>query len=363
MWLYGDSFDGYTDLSTRYNLLGASGQAIGIGEGRFGTNCAKFTTTSGRITKGITPGVSTAGTFASMAMKWTPSGSTGLFGFAGIWDASTGFGHIIFTRNVDGTISVWRLGFNETQLTIIPSATIGFGGALLGTTAARLHQSIYESVEVFGLVHGSAGAVGVRVNGEELLALTGINTKNSHASANYTSWDFGQGSGGGNGILRADDLMIYDDFDNSDGGPTDYVGDLSGEFCMVSGAGAHADMTRNSGATNASCVDENPPDDDTTYVEDGTVNHLDTYTHAALTRIVSGIRCVQVVTVAKKTGAGTRAIAGVIRRSGTDYPGADEYLGTDYAIGFDPRPFDPSTAGAWSAANVNAAEIGQKVTI
>jgi hypothetical protein len=299
----------------------------------------------------------------SMAMSFTPSGSTGLFGFSGIWDASTGFGHVVFTRNIDGSISVWRMGFNETHLQITPSITIGLGGALLGTSPSRLHASLYESVEVFSVIHASAGEARVRVNGEEILTLTGLNTKNSHASANYTSWDIGQGSGGGNGILLVDDLMIYDDFDNSDGGPTDFVGDLSGEFCPVSGAGTHADMTRNTGATNASCVDENPPDNDVTYVEDGTVGHLDTYTHSALTRITSGIRCVQVVTVAKKTGAGTRAIAGVIRRSGTDYPGADQYLGTDYALGFDPRPVDPSTSSAWTASNVNAAEIGQKVTV
>jgi hypothetical protein len=65
--------------------------------------------------------------------------------------------------------------------------------------------------------------------------------------------------------------------------------------------------TRNTGATNVSCVDETPPDDDTTYVEDGTVGHVDTYTVPALTRITDGIRGVNYgtgdITIVAEVGA------------------------------------------------------------
>ncbi len=355
MWLYGDSFDGYTDLSTRYNSVGVNGQAISVGNGRFGTNCVRFTNGNGRILKGVAPGSSTSGGFASMALLHTPNLPGYNLTFANIWDGTTGFGHVCFVHNDDGSISAWRQTVNQQPL------QFQFGVFIGATPAGLIHPSIYSSVEVYAKIHASAGVIRVRVNGDEVLTLTGQNTKNPSASGLWTGWYFGLEFNAG--ITCIDDLMLYDDFDNSDGGPTDFVGDLSGEFCPVSGAGTHADMTRNTGATNASCVDENPPDDDTTYVEDGTVGHLDTYTHSGLTRIVSGIRCVQVVTVAKKTGAGTRAITGVIRRSGTDYPGADEYLGTDYTVGLDSRPLDPVTSSTWSAANVNASEIGQKVTV
>jgi hypothetical protein len=110
-------------------------------------------------------------------------------------------------------------------------------------------------------------------------------------------------------------------------------------------------------------VNEAAPDDDTSYVSDGTVGHIDTYQHGALTRITSGIKCVQIVADAKKDNAGTRAIAGVIRRAGSNYVGADVYLGTSYFMAVDPRPLDPSTGLAWTAADVDAAEVGQKVTV
>jgi hypothetical protein len=163
------------------------------------------------------------------------------------------------------------------------------------------------------------------------------------------------------GTLYVDDLVLYDDFDNGDG-VTDFVGDLTAECLLVTGVGVSSQWTRNTGATNVSCVDETPPDDDTTYVEDGTIGHVDTYTLPPLTRITDGIRAVQVVLTAKNSGAGTRALAGVVRRSGTNYLGATAYLGTSYAAATAAFTTDPA-GGAWSAGAIASSEVGAQVTV
>lgn len=360
MWLFGDSFDHYTDLSQKYGVVGA-GCDIATSAGRYGTNCARFTNASGdtaaKMNKGVTPGSPSAGAFCSLALFYAPM-SVAPFCFANVWDASTGTGHVAFVRNEDGSISAWQQNFSNQpmQWQLIVGAS-----TLIGTTAPLLRPNAYASVECFVLVHATAGVVRIRVNGAEVLNIAGVDTHNSYAgSTTWTSWYVGKY--GTDGTAYIDDLMIYDDTDNGDG-VTDFLGDLTAECVLVSAPGNSAQWTKNAGLNNAAAVAENPPDGDTTYVADDTEGHTDTYAHAALTRVASGIKCVQVVLAAKKTGAGTRAIAGVVRRSGTDYPGADQYLGTSYTIGVDPRPLDPSTGVAWAAADVNAAEIGPKVTV
>jgi hypothetical protein len=359
MWLFGDSFDSYTDLTTKYDDVGTS-QSISTGTGRFGTACLRCTDGTGRVNKGVVPGDPAAGAFVTMALRYVPS-TPGNVAFANLWYAALDRGHVVFVRNTDGSISAWLMAANELPLQV----TTVVGGSLLGTTAAGLVPAgIYTSVECYVLVHPSAGVVQVRVEGALVLNLTGITTRNASAGVNtWTSWWIGHGISAGNGVVDIDDLMLYDDFDNGDG-VTDFLGDKIGECVFVTGAGTTSAYTRNTGATNAECVDDAIPDDDTTYVASDTVAQTDTYAHGALTRIVDGIVCVQVGICAKKPSAGTRAIAGVVRSGGTDYPsGTDLYLSTAYQIRVDPRPLDPDTGIAWVAADVDASEIGQTTTV
>jgi hypothetical protein len=355
MWLFGDSFDHYTDLTTKYNSVSVSGAVIMAGTGRFGSHALRITAGGASVLKGVAPGSATAGALLTMAQQFAPGASPGNVGCANLWDGVTGRGHVVFARNVDGSISAWRHSGNELPL------QIGAGGmVLLGTTApGLLHPSRYESVELYVKVHASAGSVRVRINGQEVLTLTGVGTKNPTAGTTWSGWYVGQDQT--RGTLDVDDLMLYDDFASGDG-VTDFLGDLTAECLVVTGVGASSQWTRNTGATNVSCVDETPPDGDTTYVEDSTVGHVDTYTLPPLSRITDGIRAVQVVLTAKKTGAGTRAIAGVLRRSGTNHLGADAYLGTAYDARTAVFTTDP-VGGAWTPAALASSEIGQQVTV
>ncbi len=357
MWLFGDSFDHYTSLASKYEDLGTD-QSISAGNGRFSTACVRFPTGNGRINKGVTPGAAAAGAFATMALRYTPS-TAGNVSFANLWYGALDRGHVCFVRNTDGSISAWKQTYNEDPL----QYTTVVGGYLMGTTAAGLVRSgIYASVELYVLVHPSAGVVKVRVDGALVLNLTSQNTQNADAAVNtWSSWWIGHGAA--NGVVDVDDLMLYDTFNNGDG-VVDFLGDKTGECVFVTGAGATSGYTRNTGATNASCVDEAVPDGDTSYNASDTVTEKDTYAHGALTRVSDGIVCVQVAICAKKPTAGTRAIAGVVRSGGVDYPSAaDLYLSTDYQIRVDPRPLDPDTGIAWVAADVDATQIGQVTTV
>jgi hypothetical protein len=355
MWLFGDSFDHYTDLSQKYESVGPY-VVVGVGRGRFGTN--SLSAPVGSVLRALTPGSSAAGAFLSMAMRiGTPGSSIGYFGFAELWNGTTDSGHVVLRYDVsNGTITVMRLYGGSLPL------QTNYHSEVLGVTPVGLIlPNVWMSVEAYVKVHATAGVVRVRINGQEVLMLTGINTLNEYgASAAWTGWHIGQEIGSGD--LDMDDVMIYDDTDNGDG-VADFLGDLTAECLVAAGPGASSQWTRNSGATNASCVDEIPPDGDATYVEDQTVGHVDTYTVSPLGRVSDGIVCVQVVTTAKKSGTGTRAVAGVVRRAATNFLGPAAYLATDYTVAVAAFPMDPSTSGAWTAGDVASTEIGQQVTV
>lgn len=355
MWLFGDSYDHYTDLTTKYGSVGTE-TTIGLGTGRFGTNCLQFTSGNAFVQKALVPGSSTAGAFITMSQLFIPTLSSA-FGFAAIRDGITGYGHLLFIRGTDGSISVWRWTSAVSTSPVGSNIFMAFIGA---TDPGLLGISRYDCIELYGLIHGSAGAVQVKVNGNLKLNKSGINTLNSAASSTWSQWALGLEES--IGTVRIDDTMMYDDYNNGDGRHV-FIGDRNGEYVIVLTDGNTTQMTRSTGSSNASCVNMNPPDG-SKYVSDQTVGHKDMYVPAPLTRIVSDIVCVQAVITAEKTTAGTRAIAGVIRSGGTDYVGADNYLPSSYTIVVDPRPQDPNTSADWAdPAAVNAIEVGQKITV
>ncbi len=355
MWLFGDSFDHYADLHEKYHVV-AGAPVIGLGRGRFGTNWVSWTG-SGNVMRALVPGSPTAGAFLSMAMRVAPASGGGSFGFAELWNGVTDCGHVVLQYNVsNGTITALRLYGGS-----LPLQTNYHSEVLGATPVGLILPGVWTSVEASVKVHATAGVVRVRINGHEVLTLTGINTYNEYSpSAAWTGWQIGVELHTAD--LDIDDLMVYDDTDNGDG-VTAFLGDLTGECVTPWGDGASSQWTRNSGTTNASCVDDIPADGDATYVEDQTIGHVDTYTVPPLARITDGIVCVQVVTTARKSSTGTRAIAGVLRSGGTTVLGASTYLGTDYGVTVAAVPTDPSTSGAWSPASVASAEIGQQVTV
>ena len=124
-WLFGDTFDHYTDLATKYSAIGTA-QAIGLGTGRFGTNGCRFTGAGGYLRKTLAPpqppGIGPLATMAMALQRSTP----GRFGFLNLWGDTRG--HVVFVREDDGTITVRRQTGNE--------APLYSGGPVIASTAA-----------------------------------------------------------------------------------------------------------------------------------------------------------------------------------------------------------------------------------
>jgi len=124
--------------------------------------------------------------------------------------------------------------------------------------------------------------------------------------------------------------------------------------------GSDSDMTDNYLLVDDPAI---TPDDDSTYVQASVVGTTDLYQMTNLPTTALSIVAVCPVFRSRKTDAGSRAVAPVIRIGSTDYPQTEAFQSTSYS------PYrtaalttNPNTAAAWTEAAVNAMQVGQKVS-
>lgn len=260
-----------------------------------------------------------------------------------------------FLRTADGTTSQVEIHVDATGEIIVTrgSTIIHQSGYIY-----PLHE--YRYVEVKIVIHDSAGSVQMWVDGVSKFNATGLDTQNT-ANAQITAFFLGNGTGSGFGIARHID---YDDvvlLDTGGSAPqNDRLGDIKVHPLAVTGNGATNDFTASSG-TNASCVDEANPNDDSDFVESSTVGHIDLYALADLPPSVTTIFGVQWLARMRKTDAGVRQIDPAYRVGGTNYFGAVQTLAGAYAAHREIKQLSPATSAAWTTSEINALQIGGRV--
>jgi len=313
----------------------------------------RCTNINGCIGRGLT--LSTATHFVHFAIRPTALTTHGVIAF---WNSVYQRQHVVISLNDNGSLSVRK----ETTGTQIDAAGINISTTtVLGTTPAGLvTPNAWVHIGCAVKVHATTGTATVYINGAAVLTLSGQNTYNA-TSATTEVDEIVIGYFGGD-VCDFDDFIISDDVAGD--GRTTFLGDQLGEVVSVLADGSSTQWTRNTGATNASCVDDAVPDDDTTTVAAATVGFTDLYTLvSAPVRVTDPVSCLQLVTVAKKSEGGTRALAHVVRSAGTNYPQSDHYLGSTYVTQQTVVTKNPATSADWLVAAISALEIGQKVTV
>lgn len=250
-----------------------------------------------------------------------------------------------------------------------PSGGISAITVPLGTTAVnKVVLQSWMYIELLATIHASAGTIKLRVNGEQLLDLAGLDTT-GHPTFGAPATAYSQvfiGARGGLPPVQFDDWYIADQVADSAGRLSTWLGDRIVECQTVSGDGAHTGMTPTGGTTHYTEVDDPAIDGDTTRVSSDVLGTLDTYTLPPLAR-VSAVDAVRWQMIARKEGIGTRAIAGVARIAGTDYVNsADQYLASDVYASYDALwPENPAPPGtnAWTVPDVDNAEQGVVITV
>jgi hypothetical protein len=114
--------------------------------------------------------------------------------------------------------------------------------------------------------------------------------------------------------------------------------------------------------SNYNFVNDVPPDDNSSYLSDATVNDKELYTFPAMAG--ASVFAVAVNLRAEKDDASTRSVRALAKSSsttvdnGTDFP-LSQNVYMDYQGIFET---DPNTSAPWTIAGVNAAQFGIKTT-
>lgn len=270
----------------------------------------------------------------------------------------------------------WSAGYDERLITLedggAEQLTLRFntsdaklrvqrGGTLLGsaTLIPGFAISKWFYVEFKATIHASTGIAVVRVDGNEIINLSGQNTKiTANASADSIRLHTRDNQAT---AMYLSDLYICDGTGSAP--QNDFLGDVRVDAAYPDGNGNSSQLVGSDGNStdNYLLVDEHPANDDTDYVESSTVSDKDTYTYGAVPGSSGTVYGLQTCTYAKKTDAGTRKIANVARLSGTEVDSADLTLSTTYSYLRDVKETKPG-GGAWTISDINSAEFGVKVT-
>lgn len=124
------------------------------------------------------------------------------------------------------------------------------------------------------------------------------------------------------------------------------------------GVGLYRQLTPSTGIDHGSLVNENPPDDDTTYLYGDIVDHKETVAFPDITTDSENYLAVQMMIQAKNEGLGAVSIAPLLEYGGSVYEGTSVPLGSNYVYISHMYQNNPATGGLWTEGAVNASRGG-----
>lgn len=336
------SFDifGTADMTDYFVSVGSG--AIVPGAGR--CNTAAWTGFSA-VGSGPQAGVNATTLSGYAGYAYFPTGFTTLGSFTVLRGDGT---PLCFLRHEpNGSISGWK-GFN----TIL-------GGVVCQTPAGLVPTGHYSHIGAEWLI-STSGYLRIYVNGHLAADSGTVNMTTFFTSGQWSilSWT-------PTGFI--DDLYGGDTAVLATNPWAAFLGDLhiEGQLCLtdaVGGGGTFREFTPSAGTDHGALLDENPPNDDTDYVESLTVNQRETVKFPSIIPGSGTIYAYQAMPNGLKTTFSGRDVANLIYSGGTLDVGTTLGLAqTNYRYYPQVYGYNPVTGAPWSIAQVNAAENGVKV--
>jgi len=276
----------------------------------------------------------------------------------------------------DALLTLQQFGEVQLSVTLEENGRLSVRRGLstsLGTSSLALLGGNWYYLEFRATIHDSAGSFTLRVNGSTVLTASGIDTQNVTGVATADTFKFsgirepfGGELHGGPDLI--DDIVIIDNQASlglENGRLTDFVGDVQVLIPAFADAnGALQDFTPNAGVNHFDRINEHPPDDDTTYLEETTSGSQETNEYSDISTAFTIIGY-NIVSRVNKQQAGDRSFRHIIRESvgPTVHQFNDIYFPSvlDYYYFDGPSDRNPFTAAQYTAAEVNALQYGIRV--
>lgn len=276
-------------------------------------------------------------------------------------------GNIWSEQSCDGgnAITLFRLVLNtDGTFTLIA----GNGSTVINASATAITANSWNYIEFLVAFSGTTNIsvqADLYLNGTHITggsALTGINAASlvsGTATTNLHVLGSGLGSAGSSALIQ--DLYVFN-------------GDAPVNFSPLLNANTiisviHPDgnvvqgLTRSAGSSNFILVNENPEDQDTTYVASGTPTTQDVYTWQDIVSFIGTIPVVQLSICGRKTDEDGRAFVATVGSTGGIDESDDIYLSNNYRYYPFELDLNPGTTLPWTPIGFNNEDFGQKVSI
>jgi hypothetical protein len=226
---------------------------------------------------------------------------------------------------------------------------------LLGTTSGLgMVVGDWYYIEFKVTTHDSTGSFELHVDEVNVLSASGIDTQ-AGADAYHDRFRCA-GNGGDN--PEWDDIYFLDSTGSSN---NDFLGNVRVVAISPDGDDTANWTTSTPSANHYENVDENPCDEDTSYVEESTANLTDLYDYEAPISL-GDIHGIQINTVCRETDATNFSLITPIESNGTQYDDSPQIVGTpDWLTVVRLEEEDPDTNVAWTEPGLNAAKFGVKI--
>jgi hypothetical protein len=234
------------------------------------------------------------------------------------------------------------------------------GTTVLAATSQVFLANIQNHFEMKVFINGTTGTFELRLNGNTtpILTFTGNTQSTSNAFMNAIALE-----NSGSGKVWFSDIHIWDA-----GGATHntFLGNkrIYTQAPISDGGTNQFSTSPGQAASNHYLnVDEMPPNADTDYNFDNTVNHRESYGFAALPAGVQGITTIVAWSKIRIDDAGPHTYQVGTKSGGVDSFSLDINPGASYSYGKQSTPTDPNTTLAWTKAGVDAATLEVKITL
>jgi len=241
--------------------------------------------------------------------------------------------------NTTGALSVWRGG---------PTS-----GTLLGSTAGPvLTANAWQHVEIKAVLDSTTGEIEIRVEGANVLSLTGQNTSESDLPCAQVAFNVTISTSTPEYYLK--DVVIW----NTAGAyNTDFLGSVA-VYTLRPDSDVALNWTPSTGSTGWQILDNSPPND-AQYITAGNSPIPSAY-RATLTNLPPDVTSVKglmsVVRARKSDGGDGQLQVGIESGSAVDL-GADRPITTAFTYWADVSEENPDTIAPWTPATANSAGL------
>ena len=257
----------------------------------------------------------------------------------------------------DGLSNERQVSVAFTPNGVIRVYTGGTGGTLIGySDTGTFPNDVWFDLEIFFVVHPTLGKVTVRVNAQEVIALTNQDTRASSNSWFDSVGFFIDGNTNTVGSVMIDDFRYYDTagtINNS------FLGTCRVQTSLPYGAGATTDFSAYGSGSNYLAA-SNQAIDDTQYVYDPTVGQYDLYTATPLVNSPT-VFYAQVTGFYRQDDATQRYVKNQIKSGSVLSAGSEWATSEGYTSYNDIWELDPNTGLTFTGSAINALEFGPLV--